>query len=280
MEEVLSGKKKMCLAVTEAFAGSDVAGLRTTAEKTPDGKHYIVNGTKKWITNGMFADYFVTACRTKKGFSVLLIPRDDNVDTTQIKTSYSTTAATAYVQFENVKVPVENLLGEEDKGFVVVMSNFNHERYMMAAGVIRFSRLIVEECLKWCNQRIVFKKPLIEQPAIRQKLAKMISLVESNQAWLESITYQMCQMSYAQQAKHLAGPIALLKSHSTQSAGEIASAATNIFGGRGLTQSGMGKVIENFNRGYKFDAILGGTEEILADLGVRQAVKGFPKAML
>lgn len=169
MDEVLSGKKKMCLAVTEAFAGSDVAGLRTTAEKTPDGKHYIVNGTKKWITNGMFADYFVTACRTKKGFSVLLIPRDDNVDTTQIKTSYSTVAATAYVQFENVKVPVENLLGEEDKGFVVVMSNFNHERYMMAAAVIRFSRLIVEECLKWCNQRIVFKKPLIEQPAIRQK---------------------------------------------------------------------------------------------------------------
>ncbi|KAH8697825.1 acyl-CoA dehydrogenase family protein [Talaromyces proteolyticus] len=280
MEEVLSGKKKMCLAITEAFAGSDVAGLRTTAEKTPDGKYYIVNGTKKWITNGMFADYFVTGCRTKKGFSVLLIPRGEGVDTTQIKTSYSTTAATAFVQFENVKVPIENLLGEEDKGFAVIMSNFNHERFMMAAGVIRFSRLIVEECLKWCNQRIVFKKPLIEQPAIRQKLAKMISHVEANQAWLEAITYQMCQMTYAEQAKHLAGPIALIKSYSTQSAGEIASAATNIFGGRGLTQSGMGKIIENFNRGYKFDAILGGTEEILADLGVRQAVKGFPKAML
>lgn len=108
----------------------------------------------------------------------------------------------------------------------------------------------------------------------------MISQVEANQAWLESLTHQMCQMSYAQQAKHLAGPIAFLKSYSTQCAGEIASSATNIFGGRGLTQSGMGKIIENFNRGYKFDAILGGTEEILADLGVRQAVKNFPKAML
>lgn len=112
------------------------------------------------------------------------------------------------------------------------------------------------------------------------RLARMISLVESNQAWLESITYQMCNMTYQQQAKLLAGPIGLLKSYATQSAGEIASAGTNIFGGRGLTQSGMGKVIENFNRGYKFDAILGGTEEILADLGVRQAVKNFPKAML
>lgn len=173
MEEVLSGKKKMCLAITEAFAGSDVAGLRTTAEKTPDGKYYIVNGTKKWITNGMFSDYFVTGCRTKKGFSVILIPRGEGVETTLIKTSYSTAAGTAFVQFDNVKVPVENLLGEEDKGFVVIMSNFNHERYMMAAAVIRMSRVIVEECLKWCNQRVVFKKPLIEQPAIRQKFASL-----------------------------------------------------------------------------------------------------------
>lgn len=169
MEEVLSGKKKMCLAITEAFAGSDVAGLRTTAEKTPDGKYYIINGTKKWITNGMFSDYFVTGCRTKKGFSVILVPRGEGVETTLIKTSYSTAAGTAFVQYDNVKVPVGNLLGEEDKGFVVIMSNFNHERYMMAAAVIRMSRVIVEECLKWCNQRVVFKKPLIEQPAIRQK---------------------------------------------------------------------------------------------------------------
>ncbi|OJJ01754.1 hypothetical protein ASPVEDRAFT_130196 [Aspergillus versicolor CBS 583.65] len=279
-EEVLSGKKKMCLAVTEAFAGSDVAGLRTTAEKTPDGKHYIVNGTKKWITNGMWADYFVTACRTEKGFSVLLIPRDDNVETSQIKTSYSTTAATAFVEFNNVKVPVENLLGEEHKGFIVVMSNFNHERFMMVCAVVRASMNVVEECMKWCNQRIVFGKRLVDQPVIRQKLARMISLTESNQAWLESIAYQMCNMTYAEQSKHLGGPIGLLKSHVTRCAGEIAEQATNIFGGRGITQSGMGRVIEMFNRTYKFDAILGGTEEILADLGVRQAFKTFPKAML
>lgn len=129
-EEVLSGKKKMSLAITEAFAGSDVAGLRTMAEKTPDGKYYVVNGTKKWITNGMFSDYFVTGCKTKKGFSVILIERQEGVETTQLKTSYSTAAGTAYIQFENVKVPVENLLGPEDNGFQVIMSNFNHERWM------------------------------------------------------------------------------------------------------------------------------------------------------
>lgn len=124
--EVLSGKKKMCLAITEAFAGSDVAGIRTTAELSPDGSHYIVNGTKKWITNGMFSDYFVTACKYKKGMCVLLIERQPGVETKLIKTAYSTTAATTYIQFENVKVPTNHLLGREDNGFQVVMSNFNH----------------------------------------------------------------------------------------------------------------------------------------------------------
>ncbi|KAF2470471.1 acyl-CoA dehydrogenase family protein [Lindgomyces ingoldianus] len=279
-EEVLRGRKKMCLAITEAFAGSDVAGLRTTATKTADGKHYIVRGTKKWITNGMWCDYFVTGCRTPKGFSVLLIPRQEGVETSLIKTSYSTTAGTAFVEFNDVKVPVENLLGQEDKGFIVIMSNFNHERFMMCCAVIRQSRTVVEECLKWSNQRIVFGKKLVEQPVIRAKLAKMISHVEANQAWLEQIAYQMSQMSYAQQSKHLGGPIGLLKSFCTRSAHEIADEAVNIFGGRGITQTGMGRVIEQFHRTYKFDAILGGTEEILADLGVRQAMKDFPKSML
>jgi alkylation response protein AidB-like acyl-CoA dehydrogenase len=108
----------------------------------------------------------------------------------------------------------------------------------------------------------------------------MISHVEANQAWLEQIAYQMCHMSYAEQTKHLGGPIGLLKSFSTRVAHEIADEAVNIFGGRGLTQSGMGRVVEQFHRTYKFDAILGGTEEILSDLGVRQAMKNFPKSML
>ena len=131
LEEVLSGRKKCCLAITEAFAGSDVAGLRTTAKKTPDGKYYIVNGTKKWITNGMFCDYFVTGVKTGKGLSVLLIERGEGLETKPIKTSYSPTAGTAYITYDNVKVPVANLLGQEDKGIHVILSNFNHERWTM-----------------------------------------------------------------------------------------------------------------------------------------------------
>lgn len=280
MSECFSGEKRICLAITEAFAGSDVARLRTTAVKTPDGKHYIVNGTKKWITNGVFSDYFVTAVQTDKGLSVLLIERGEGVETKPIKTSYSPAAGTTYITFDNVKVPVENLLGQENKGIYVVLSNFNHERLTMACASISYSRLVVEETLKWAHQRLVFGKRLIDQPVIRLKLAKLIALVETNQAWLESIIYQMCNMDYAQQSQNLGGPIALLKMSATRAAHEVADEAVQIWGGRGLTQTGMGRVIENFNRTYKFDAILGGAEEVLGDLGVRQAMKAMPKAML
>lgn len=156
-----------------------------------------------------------------------------------------------------------------------------HEAYyFVLGGTIRYSRTIIEETLKWAHQRMVFGKRLIDQPVIRLKLAKMIALVESHQSWLETITYQMCNMSYSDQSKHLGGPIGLLKMSCTRVAHEIADEAVQIWGGRGLTQSGMGRVIENFNRGYKFDAILGGAEEVLGDLGVRQAMKFMPKERL
>jgi len=107
-DECFSGRKKICLAATEAFAGPDVAGLRTTATKTDDGKHYIVNGSKKWITNGMFCDYLVTAVKTEKGLSVLLIERSEGVETKLIKTSYSSTAGTAFVLalFDAMQIPI------------------------------------------------------------------------------------------------------------------------------------------------------------------------------
>ncbi len=228
----------------------------------------------------MFADYLVTGCRTAKGFSVILVPKSDNIETKRIKTSYSTAAATTFVQFDNVKVPVDHLLGKEDEGFKVIMSNFNHERWVMVCFGVRWMRTVTEECLKWANQRIVSGKPLNQQPIIRAKLAKMISLTEACQAQLEIITYQMCNMSYEQQSKLLSGPIGLLKTYSTRCEHDVADDAVNIFGGRALTQGGMGRVVEMFHRTYKFDAILGGTEEVLADLGVRQAMKLMPKAML
>ncbi|KAL4248028.1 acyl-CoA dehydrogenase family protein [Abortiporus biennis] len=277
VDEVLSGKKFISLAISEAFAGSDVQGLKTTAKKTEDGKFWIINGTKKWITNGVFSDYFTVGCKTDDGFTVILVERGDGVETKPIKTSYSSTAGTAYITFENVKVPVENTLGPEGGGLLVMLSNFNHERWVMCCSSARSQRQIVEECLKWTNQRKAFGKPLNSQAVIRSKLASMIARVESVQSWLETITFQMCNMSYKEQAQKLAGPIGLLKMYATRSAQETAQDAVQVFGGRGITKTGMGRFVEHYHRTVPFDSLLGGAEDVLGDLGVRQAIRQMPK---
>ncbi|KAF8305920.1 peroxisomal acyl-CoA-dehydrogenase [Clavulina sp. PMI_390] len=276
--EVLSGKKYICLAVTEAFAGSDVAGLRCKATKSADGTYWTINGTKKWITNGVWCDYFTVACRTsERGLSVFVVERQPGLETKPIKTSYSPSAGTSFVSFDNVKVPSGNMLGKEGKGLQVVLSNFNHERWVMICGSARSQRMIVEESLKWASQRHVFGKPLIEQAVIRSKLAAMISRTESVQNWLENITFQMCNMNYAQQSDLLAGQIAFLKKYATSSAQETAKDAVQIFGGRGITKTGMGRFIEHYHRTVVFDSVLGGAEDVLGDLGVRQAMRKIPK---
>eukprot|EP01064_Diplonema_japonicum_P027224 TRINITY_DN3910_c1_g5_i1.p1 TRINITY_DN3910_c1_g5~~TRINITY_DN3910_c1_g5_i1.p1 ORF type:complete len:521 (+),score=113.61 TRINITY_DN3910_c1_g5_i1:47-1609(+) len=275
----MRGEKICALAITEPFVGSDVAGMRCTAKKSPCGKFYIVNGAKKWITNGTFADVFVTAVRTggkgAKGISMLLIERSPGLTTKLLHTSYAPCAGTAYVEYNDVKVPVENLMGREGDGFKLVMHNFNHERWVIVVNVLAQARLITEECFKWATQRKVFGKPLIEQPVIRFKLASMVSQLESVWAWLESITHEMNTMPYAERQK-LGGPTALLKYQATRVVNHITDEAVQIFGGRGLTRSGMGARLENFTRFAKYGAVYGGSEEICADLGVRQALRTYP----
>merc|ERR1712137_1244038 len=280
--EVLRGDKRICLAISEPAAGSDVGGTLTTATKTADGKHYIVNGIKKWITNGVFADYFVTAVRTgegKKGLSMLFISRDMGVETKAIKTTYSSSAGTALVIFDDVLVPVENLMGlgnkgKEGQGFALVMYNFNHERWFIVAQFLAACRYCIADCFKWASQRMAFGKPLIEQPVLRQKLARMAGTVESVHALLESVTYQMDKMPYKEQSQKLGGPIALLKYQSTRAGTLVADEAVQMFGGRGITRTGMGSNVERFQKTYKYAAILGGSEEVMADLAIRQQMMG------
>ncbi|KAI0318100.1 acyl-CoA dehydrogenase [Amylostereum chailletii] len=273
--DVLAGKKFICLAISEAFAGSDVGGMETTAKK--EGDEWVISGTKKWITNGVFADYFTVGCRTGDSYTAILVPRSDEVSTKPIKTAYSATAGTAFVTFDKVRVPVSNTIGKEGKGMSIILSNFNHERWMILAMSLSTQRLIVQECLLWAQQRTAFGKPLSAQAVVRSRLAAMISRVEAGQNWLENITHQMNNMSYAEMADNLAGPIALLKQFITQTGRATAEDATLVFGGRGITKTGMGKLVENYHRTSPYDAILGGAEDVMGDLGVRQVLKKMPK---
>lgn len=275
---IFRGEETCCLAISEAYAGSDVAALRCTA--TPDGDSYAVRGTKKWITGGMYADYFVTAVRTggpgAGGISMLLVPRSEEVRTNIIKSKYSSAAGTAFVTYEGAKVPKRNLFGKENRGFQIIMSNFNHERWMIIVFCLARARLCTEEVFKWSMQRKVFGNRLVEQAVIREKLAQMFAGLESSTAMMYEVTHSMNQTG--PQSAEIGSRIALLKYQTTRTCHLIADHAVQILGGRGVTQGGMGRIVEAFHRTYKIPSVYGGSEEIMADLAVRQAIKAFPPA--
>lgn len=130
-----------------------------------------MRGTKKWITNGMFCDYFVTGCRTDKGFSVLMVERDDNVETKLIKTSYSTAAGTAFVEFNDVKVPVENLLGEEHKGFIVI------SKFCVTVPEVNRMNMLMTDSVKFQSRAL--HDVLRRDPAIPHRRRRMPQVVQS-----------------------------------------------------------------------------------------------------
>jgi alkylation response protein AidB-like acyl-CoA dehydrogenase len=177
---------------------------------------------------------------------------------------------------EDVLVPVENLLGTENGGFMCIMYNFNHERWFIVVYILSVTRAVIEECFRWCMQRRTFGKKLMDQPVIRMKMAAMIGALEPCSHWLDSITYQMCNMEYSMQALRLAGTTSLLKYQSTRAAHLVADNAVQVFGGRGITKTGMGRMVERLNVGNKFAAILGGSEEIMADLSMKLAMGAYP----
>ena len=278
MRDVVEGRKVICLNVTEPYAGSDVAGLQTTAKLSSDGRHYIVNGEKKWITNALFADYFTVAVRTggsgMGGLSLLLIERSmPGITTRKMLCQGSWGSGTTYVTFEDVKVPVENLIGKEDQGFKYIMYNFNHERMSGIIHAVRFSRECFHDALVHAHQREAFGKKLIDNQVIRYKMSNMIRQIESTQAWLLDLVHQIKTMPKELQLLRLGGPTALLKAQATTTFEFCAREASQIFGGLSYTRSGKGERVERLYRDVRVWAIGGGSEEVMLDLGLRQSIK-------
>lgn len=274
--DCLRGEKFVCLCISEPQTGSDVASLFTTARK--EGDHYVVNGEKKWITNGTFADYFTVAVRTggpgHNGISFLLIERNmPGVSTRHMKCMGVWSSGTAYVTFEDVKVPACNLIGQENQGFKYIMYNFNHERWGFCVQATRLARVCTEEAFKYANKRETFGKKLMDHQMIRGKFAEMFRMIESCSTWVESMTYQMNVMTKKQQNEVLGGQIALMKVHCTKTMEFCAREAAQIFGGASYVRGGVGEKIERLYREVRAYAIPGGSEEVLMDFAVRQTVK-------
>ncbi|KAF2703029.1 acyl-CoA dehydrogenase NM domain-like protein [Pleomassaria siparia CBS 279.74] len=264
-----------CLGITEPSGGSDVANILTRAEKTKDGKFYLVNGYKKWITGMPWATHMTTAVRTggpgAKGISVLVIPADSKgLTQRRIPNSGQKSGGASFVEMDDVLVPVENLIGKENDGFKIIMTNFNKERFIMSVGCNRKARTCLSESFAYANKRHTFGKPLISNQIISHKLATIGRYVESHWAWLEHIAYHISKSPLGWQDPDIAGQIALLKVHGGRILEMANREAQQIFGGAGYQKGGPGAIIEQMSRDLRMMVVGGGSEEIIADLAVRQ----------
>jgi acyl-CoA dehydrogenase len=250
LPDLLTGKKRICIAITEPSAGSDVGNIQTTATRSKDGKHFIVNGTKKWITNGLWSDYASMAVRTggpgPAGLSMLVVPllHTKGVNMRRIKVQGQTAAGTTFIELDDVLVPVENLIGKEGMGMKYVMLNFNHERLSISIGVNRLSRVAISAAFEYCLKREAFGKPLMDQAVVRHRLAKCGAELESHWAWIEQFTYSLTKMSEEEANRELGGLTALLKAQAGRVIESCASTAVLLFGGNGYSKSGQGEVVE------------------------------------
>ena len=265
LPDLMSGKKGGSLGITEPGGGSDVARMKTTARK--DGNEWVLNGSKTFITGGMQASYFVIGARTGEeglgGISLFFVKANTPGFTrTSIDKKmgwWSSDTATLY--FDNCRIPADNLMGEENKGFLSIMNNFNYERYMMGAQMLGMAKRCFEECVQYSQERQTFGKNLIEHQVIRHKLADMSAKIDAMDAYLNQVAQLMNdgEMPVAEISK--------IKFYCSECIESIASEAMQIFGGAGYLR---GNAVERIYREVKVMAIGGGSKEIMKDLTAKQ----------
>jgi acyl-CoA dehydrogenase len=262
---VLSGERGASLAITEPSGGSDVANLRTKAVRE-DGD-YVLNGEKTFITGGMRSDYFVVAARTGgeglTGISLFLVEANAPGFSRQPlpRKMGWWCSDTASLFFDDCRVPVANMLGPRDRGFLAVMHNFNHERFFMAAQCLGMMQACLDDAIAWARERKTFGKRLIEHQVIRHKLADMSARIDATRALVRQIAWNINEgelpVAEISKAKFLA----------SKGLEFCASEAMQILGAAGYLR---GNRIERIYREVKVMAIGGGSEEILRDHAARQ----------
>src|SRR6267378_591242 len=190
----LAGEKIAALGISEPDAGSDVANLRTTARRV--GDEYVINGAKMWITNGTRADFITLAVRTGEpgygGISLMTFPTDVKGFAVSKKLAKigNLSSDTALLFFEDCRIPTRFLLGEENEGFYHIMTNFQGERLVASIGAVAGMQLLVEDALRYGNERTAFGKPLARFQVWRHRLVEHLTAIEAAR-WL---TYRACDL--------------------------------------------------------------------------------------
>jgi acyl-CoA dehydrogenase len=264
---VLAGEAIAALAITEPGGGSDVARLRTTARR--DGDHYVIDGEKTFITSGMRADWITTAVRTggpgAGGISLIVVPGDaPGLARTPLAKMGWWSSDTATLHFSGVRVPADHLIGAENAGFRMIMSNFNGERLLLATGAVAFAQTCLDEATAWALERQTFGQRLVEHQAIRHRLMDMRTQIIASRALLREVT---ARFEAAPDDAEVIADLCLLKNHATTTMQTCADHAVHVLGGMGFMR---GTKSERIYREVKVMQIGGGATEIMKELAWRQ----------
>ena len=258
----ITGEKVGCLCITEPFGGSDVAGMKTTA--VDKGDHYLINGSKTFITNGVYADYLIVAAKTDpdangKGISIFLVDRHlyDGISANKLNKLGWRASDTAELAFDNLKVPKENLLGQENKGFSYIMQHFALERLIMGINAHARAEYAIEYAIQYMHDREAFGKKLTEFQALRHKLADLASEVEMCKQFNYYVGYRLDKGEYVVKEATMS------KLNSTRIADQVIYDCLQFLGGYGYIED---YPLARMLRDSRLGPIGGGTSEILREI--------------
>jgi acyl-CoA dehydrogenase len=262
MPDVVAGRKIVAVGVTEPGAGSDVKAIRTTARR--DGDSYVLNGAKMFITNGVHADLYCIAAKTNpearpsQRISMLLVEKGTpgfRVGRALDKQGWRS-SDTAELLFEDCRVPAENLLGEEGRGFYAIMRNFQNERIVIGAMAIGEAQAAIEITLDWVTQRQTFGEPLWSRQTIRQRLAMLAAKVEAGRQLVYHAAWLVTQGIDATKE------VSMVKAYCGELVNEVMYACLQFHGGMGYMRESP---IERMSRDARVQSIGGGTTEVMLE---------------
>ena len=255
------GEKVGCLGVTEPFGGSDVAGMRTTAIRK--GDNYIINGSKTFITNGVYGDYIILAAKTdpskgNKGISIFIVDlKSEGVSANKLNKLGWRASDTAELAFDNVVVPAENLMGEEGTGFGFIMEAFALERLVMGINAHARAEFALDYALQYMAERETFGKPINQYQALRHRLVDLHADIDMCKQYNYSVVHRM------QKGEYVVKEATISKLKSTKVADEVIYNCLQFLGGYGYIEDyPMARML----RDSRLGPIGGGTSEILKEI--------------
>ncbi len=263
----ISGELLGALAISEPNAGSDVANIRTVAQR--EGDEYLINGSKTFITNGVLSDYIVAAVKTNleagaAGISLIVIDRDTpGVSATKLNKLGWHASDTGEISFQDVRVPVANLIGQENRGFYYIMDRFQLERLMMAIGGVASAEFALEYALQYMASRQAFGKKINQFQALRHRIADLASEIER----AKFFNYYLAQMH--QDGKAVVKECSMAKLLGTELADQAMYKCLQFFGGYGFIEDY--KIARMF-RDSRIGTIGGGSSEIMREIIAKMVI--------